>query len=180
MWSLMTRLLICCAFLIGAATSSQASPLGMFQMLEHSVECLAKSGTDSLTCANQRVPANPYLLPSLVIDDAMSLDPAKDYVWSHIESLDITQDLGMDCVDPRKWNFTSDTWYNLKQEDLNGDQHTDYLVAITCYNDLTYQGKSIRYDYQGLLWSNGFLSMFCGSEDGLYNCTEEVTPQGCD
>ena len=124
-------------------------------------------------------PYLPYvddLIPSMVIDDAMSLDPAKDYVWSHIESLDITQDLGMECHDPSLWgNHVSDSWYNLRPEDLNSDQYPDYLVSITCHNDLRFEGKSIRYDYEGLLWSNGFISMFCGSEDGLYNCTEEVT-----
>ena len=180
MWSLMIRLLICCAFLIGAVTSAQASPLGMFQMLEHSVECLAKSGTDSLTCASQRVPANPDLFPSIDVYDATATDPEMDFVWSHVQSFDVTLELNpkfQECEREGESdnNVYDDVRYDLSKRDLNDDEYQDYLVAISCYSDVYYQDKMVSREYGADHWVEPFLAMFCGSEEGIYNCTEELT-----
>ena len=117
MRSLITGPLICYAFSIGAVTSAQASPFGMFQMLEQSVECLRKSGTDFHTCANQPgvegVPVNKRE-PKWDLYDRQRTD----YIFDGIEK--------DNCPEP-------DVTYINEFIDVDRDGDSDILVGFKCF-----------------------------------------------
>ena len=191
------------AFLILFAIPAQAeipNPFGQFQMLQQTIECVRKPGTDYLVCgpktqdeeeaeeiepqdpiANpEPEPVNPDLFPSLEIYDALSVDPKLDYAWSHIKTYDVTieldpkfQECNLEGAEAN--NVYDDVRYDLSVRDLNNDEYQDYLVAISCYSDVFYQNKIVSREYGADQWVEPFLAMFCGSEEGIYNCTEELT-----
>ena len=183
-------LLSCAAvFLSNSAWSFQGFDL--FAQIQHAIECARKPGTDYVTCSNkteedqeqteeaeQQASMDEKLIPYVELP-AQSVDADYDYVWSHIQSYDITLELEPTF---QECNFTGwtdqpyeDVQYKIDLRDLNDDEYDDYLVVAFCHSDIYYKGKRVSREYDADMWAEPFVAMFCGSEDGLYNCTEELT-----
>jgi len=164
---------------------------GNFQNMLQTIECVRKPGTDYLVCTNKTdqedeeevepsKQVHPDLFPSVEVYDVTAKDPNLDYIWSHVQSFDITIELDpkiQECkrIGPEADNVYDDVIYDFSMRDLNNDDYQDYLVAIHCLSDVYYEGKIVSREYGGYSWIEPFMAMFCGSEEGLYNCTEELT-----
>ena len=168
------------------ATTAQAQipgPFGLFGSLQQSVGC-TRSGTDSSACAyktkeaEERARIEENLIPYVDLE-AQSVNADFDYVWSHIQSYDITLELEPTFQECNLTGWTdnpyADVEYSIDLRDLNDDEYDDYLVLALCHSDVYYKGKTVSREYGAAHWTEPFLAMFCGSEHGLYNCTEELT-----
>jgi len=172
------------AFLILFAIPAQANPLFQFQTLQKSIECIKKTGQDYVTCTYKTEEAEiearieENLIPYVELQ-AQSVDADFDYVWSHIQSYDITLDIEPTFQECNLTGWTDnpyeDIQYSIDLRDLNDDEYDDYLVVALCHSDIYYKGKTVSREYGANHWTETFLAMFCGSEQGLYNCTEELT-----
>ena len=117
------------------------------------------------------------LMPSVEIPDAMAVNPDYDYIWSHIQSTDLWVDLSdtrfQECIPPDS-KHVEDKFYQFRPMDANNDGYVDYVVGIDCFSDIWWDG--INTSKNGVRhWNEPFMFFMCNSEQGFYNCTEEVT-----
>ena len=115
------------------------------------------------------------LIPSVEIPDAMSFNPDYDYLWSHIKSMDLSVDLSdtrfQECSVAN--SHDADT-VKFKIINANNDDYYDYVVSMDCKSDIWWEG--INTTARGVRqFVEPFILFMCNSEQGLYNCTEEVT-----
>jgi len=115
------------------------------------------------------------LIPSIEIPDAMSFNPDYDYLWSHIQSWDLSVDLSdtrfQECSLAE--NLDADG-VKFRVINANNDDYPDYVVSMDCKSDIWWEG--INTTALGVRqWVEPFIFFMCNSDQGLYNCTEEVT-----
>lgn len=154
----------------------------------------ARSVSGDIDCKN--MPEEPIegLFPTSERSDVEALDPSLNFIWGSADRLDLTIDLSQiykfnaECKLIRGGpvagiNGGGGVWpqrhTELRSEDLNGDEYSDYLVNINCSHDIYHPS------YDGPIYGEGrplpdpisepYIFMICGSSQGFYNCTEELT-----
>ena len=161
---------------------------GNFQKMLQTIECVRKPGTDYLVCGPKTqdeeeaeeiepqdpiVEPSPDLFPQEQINALRTHNPEMDYVWS--DGTKFVIDLVI-VEDNLKFGEQCDRIHQeIFPEDINFDDHQDFMIQFECQIDELYQGKSIREYWGGGYIPEMFIIFACGSNEGLYNCTEEFT-----
>ena len=179
-------LLFCAAaFLANPAWSFQGFDL--FAQIQHAIECSRKPGTDHLVCgsktqdveedpeevATETEPVNPDLLSQEIIDPPRAKSPEMDFVWAEGTKFEI--DLGV-VEDNLKFGDECAVLHTeVFPENINDDAHQDFMIQMECQIDELYQGKSVKDHWKGGYIAESSIIFVCGSDEGLYNCTQEFT-----
>jgi len=181
------------AALLSCAAASLSNPawsfegFGLFEKMLETIECVRKPGTDYLICgpktqdeeeqeAEEVVPepvANPDLLPTEIHDGVLATDPNMDFVWAETKQFII--DMGPLEAKLQFGDSCDEVFQQIFPESINDDEYQDFMIQIECMIDELYQGKSMMNYWQADYIAESFIVFACGSEQGLYNCTEEFT-----
>ena len=145
---------------------------GNFENLLRSVECLRNPST-VCTPKTQDGEEDPDLLSQEIIDPPRAKSPEMDFVWA--EGTKFELDLSV-VEDNLKFGDECAVLHTeVFPENINDDAHQDFMIQMECQIDELYEGKSVK-DY----WKGGYIPessiiFVCGSDEGLYNCTQEFT-----
>ena len=160
---------------------------GNFENLLRTVECLRNPGSDYLVCgsktqdveeapeevATETEPVNPDLLYQEIIDPPRAKSPEMDFVWA--EGTKFELDLTVVEDNLKFGNECAVLHTEVFPENINDDAHQDFMIQMECQVDELYQGKSIKDHWKGGYIAESSIIFMCGSDEGLYNCTEEFT-----
>ena len=178
------------ALLLLFAIPAQAeipNPFGQFQMLYQNIECFRKPGTDYLVCSNkvneaeeeeeEIEPSEPTVAADLFHQETIvaprAHNPELDFVWT--DGTKFVVDVSLIEDNLKFGNQCTEILQEIYPQDINFDEHQDFTLQLECKIDELYEGKSIMDYWKGGYIAESFIIFACGSEQGLYNCTEEFT-----
>ena len=164
----MKRIFIALLLITGSTQAGAFQGFDMFEMLQQSIECVRKPGTDMMICkpktSDSEEDNNSDTTPEPVIDPTPEPEDPKWDLHNRERVYFDEANIQMDgCADPTKnyINFTLDV-------DLDGDQ--DMIFGFTCFKpntDTEYLKQHVTYDeFYGWI-ADSYLAVFINN-DGVF------------